>query len=166
MVFGLEPKKDREIFAAFGKNLIEPGWVKANSQQLVDAALDFKLGDRASVSDSAGEAEELVGRVRELFDSLDAALKFTVTPAEVASDQKQSGSEQTQVDLRGVSCPMNFVKAKIALEKVDIGQTLEFLLDPGEPVRNVPESFTAQGQEVTAVEKAGEHFVVKVKLKR
>lgn len=163
VVFGLEPKKDREIFVAFGKNLIEPGWVKADTQQLIDAALDFKLGDRASISDSAGEAEELVERVRELFDSLDAALKFTVTPAEVTCDQEQSGAEQRQVDLRGVACPLNFVKAKIALEQIDISQTLEFLVDAGEPVRNVPASFTEQGQEVISVEENGEHFVVKVR---
>lgn len=166
VVFGLEPKKDREIFAVFGKKLIEPGWVKASSQQLVDAALDFKLGDRDSIADLAGETEELVDRVGELFGSLNAALKFTVKPVEEACDEKQSGSATTQKDLRGVACPMNFVMAKIALEKIEIGQTLEILLDPGESVRNVPESFTEQGQEVIAVEEAGEDFVVKVKRKK
>ncbi|HYS42570.1 MAG TPA: sulfurtransferase TusA family protein, partial [Geobacteraceae bacterium] len=42
------------------------------------------------------------------------------------------------IDLRGVSCPTNFVKAKLALEMVDAGEVVEFLLDDGEPVKNVP----------------------------
>jgi len=40
VTFGLEPKKDRGIFAAFKQHLIEPGWVKPQSQQLLDDALD------------------------------------------------------------------------------------------------------------------------------
>ena len=38
------------------------------------------------------------------------------------------------IDLRGVSCPTNFVKAKLALEMIDTGEVVEFLLDDGEPV--------------------------------
>ena len=67
------------------------------------------------------------------------------------------------IDLRGVECPLNFVKAKLALEKIDLGQVLEVLLDAGEPVANVPASFTEQGQEVLNVAKDGEHFRVKVR---
>ena len=31
------------------------------------------------------------------------------------------------IDLRGVCCPTNFVKPKLALELVDAGETVEFL---------------------------------------
>ena len=69
------------------------------------------------------------------------------------------------IDLRGVTCPLNFVKAKIALEKIPVGQILEVLLDEGEPVRNVPESFTEQGQEIVEIKNNGDHFCVKVRRK-
>ncbi|WP_429885242.1 sulfurtransferase TusA family protein [Geoalkalibacter halelectricus] len=49
------------------------------------------------------------------------------------------------IDLRGVSCPTNFVKAKLALELLDPGEVVEFLLDDGEPVKNVPRSLKAEG---------------------
>lgn len=52
------------------------------------------------------------------------------------------------VDLRGVCCPTNFVKAKLALEMVETGETLEFLLDDGEPVKNVPRSLKAEGHKL------------------
>ncbi len=50
-----------------------------------------------------------------------------------------------RVDLRGVCCPTNFVKAKLALEMVDAGAKVEFLLDDGEPVKNVPRALKDEG---------------------
>ena len=55
------------------------------------------------------------------------------------------------VDLRGVCCPTNFVKAKLALEMVDTGEVVEFLLDDGEPVKNVPRSLKAEGHKLLAL---------------
>jgi tRNA 2-thiouridine synthesizing protein A len=52
------------------------------------------------------------------------------------------------IDLRGVSCPTNFVKAKLALEMVDTGEVVEVLLDDGEPVKNVPRSLKAEGHKL------------------
>jgi len=40
------------------------------------------------------------------------------------------------------------------------------LLDEGEPVRNVPESFTEQGQEVMEIKNNGDHFCLKVSRKK
>ena len=37
------------------------------------------------------------------------------------------------IDLRGVSCPTNFVKAKLALEDLENGTIAQILLDDGEP---------------------------------
>lgn len=49
------------------------------------------------------------------------------------------------VDLRGISCPTNFVKAKLALEDFQTGDRVEILLDDGEPVKNVPRSLKDEG---------------------
>jgi TusA-related sulfurtransferase len=68
------------------------------------------------------------------------------------------------LDLRGVICPLNFVKAKIALEPLAEGDTLEILLDDGEPVRNVPRSLREDGDEIVSLEKAPEgHWVTNVR---
>ena len=52
------------------------------------------------------------------------------------------------IDLRGISCPTNFVKAKLALELIETGEKVLFLLDDGEPVKNVPRSLKAEGHKL------------------
>ncbi|MHC4061051.1 MAG: sulfurtransferase TusA family protein [Planctomycetota bacterium] len=166
VTFGLEPKKDREIFSAFRDHLIEPGWVRPETQQLLDQAVDWRMGDRTSIDDLATPAEDLIKRVEELFLSLDANLKFRVQPVSEKGDVEKSEPQHHVVDLRGVACPLNFVKAKLALERINVGEVLGVLLDRGEPMRNVPDSFAQQGQEVLEVADCGEHFCVKVRRKK
>ena len=70
------------------------------------------------------------------------------------------------LDLRGVVCPLNFVKAKIALEPLADGETLEILLDDGEPVRNVPRSLKDDGDEIVSLERRPEgHWLANVRKK-
>ena len=62
----------------------------------------------------------------------------------------ESGNEKERVpdatiDLRGVKCPFNFVKTKLKLETMESGQTLSVVLDPGEPIVNVPRSVQEEG---------------------
>ncbi|MHC4483225.1 MAG: sulfurtransferase TusA family protein [Planctomycetota bacterium] len=166
IIFGLEPKKDREIFTAFSKHLIEPGWFKSETQQLLNKAIDWRMGDKHSIDDLAPQVEDLEKRVEELFLSLDANLKFNVQPVIRETNIAQNESKSQLVDLREIACPLNFVKAKLALEIIPVGEILEVLLDEGEPIRNVPESFVKQGQEVLEVKNLGDHFCVKVRRKK
>jgi sulfite reductase (ferredoxin) len=166
---GLEPKKDREIFAAFGEHFVDAGWVSPQTKELLDQAIDWRMGDRAAIDDLAPQVEELTQRVEELFLSLDANLKFRVEPFAAKTDTEEGQTKDTAAivaDLRGVTCPLNFVKAKLALEKIEVGEILEVLLDGGEPVRNVPASFSDQGQDVLEVEDKGDHFFVRVRRKK
>jgi sulfite reductase (ferredoxin) len=166
VTFGLEPKKDREIFAAFSEHLIEPGWVEPETQQLLNQAIDWRMGDKPSIDDFKSQVEDLTRRVEELFLSLDANLKFKIEPAVQETNVEKTETQKHAIDLRGVVCPLNFVKAKLGLEKIAVGEILEILLDEGEPVRNVPESFVEQGQEVLEVKNLGDHFCVKVRRKK
>jgi sulfite reductase (ferredoxin) len=166
VTFGLEPKKDREIFAAFSKGLIEPGWVKPQTQQLLDEAIDWRMGDRESIEDLCSQAGDLTKRVEELYLSLDANLKFKIEPVAKETIVNKAEPDNHVIDLRGVECPLNFVKAKLELEKLQTGAILGVLLDDGEPVRNVPASFADQGQEVLEVKNSGDHFCVKVRRKK
>ena len=52
------------------------------------------------------------------------------------------------VDITDVSCPVTFVKTKVALEELDEGQILQVHLNDGEPVQNVPRSIKEEGHEV------------------
>ncbi len=68
-----------------------------------------------------------------------------------------------KIDLRGVLCPINFVKTKLKLEMMDDGQVLEITLDDGEPMRNVPRSVKEEGHMVVGVEKIDDGYKIFVK---
>jgi len=57
-----------------------------------------------------------------------------------------------ELDLRGVSCPFNFVKTKLKLDTMGEGQVLAILLDDGEPIRNVPQSLRNEGHTIVSQE--------------
>ncbi|MBI3783924.1 MAG: sulfurtransferase TusA family protein [Deltaproteobacteria bacterium] len=56
------------------------------------------------------------------------------------------------IDLRGVRCPLNWAKAKIRLEQMDGGQSLEILLDDPKAARDLPRAAEAEGYVVLDVE--------------
>lgn len=68
------------------------------------------------------------------------------------------------LDLRGIMCPMNFVKAKLKLESMEEGEVLEVVLDSGEPIQNVPKSVKEEGYKIVEVNKEGDHFKLKIKV--
>lgn len=67
------------------------------------------------------------------------------------------------IDLRGVSCPMNYVKTKLKLEEMQAGEVLEVLLDDGEPILNVPRSVKEDGHTILRVEKIENYYKVLIK---
>lgn len=52
------------------------------------------------------------------------------------------------LDLRGVVCPLNFVKTKLRLEDMQDGQILKVVLDNGEALQNVPRSVKEEGHRI------------------
>ena len=68
------------------------------------------------------------------------------------------------IDLRGVMCPINFVKTKLRLESMEDGQILEVILDSGEPIQNVPKSLKDEGYKIVEVNKEDDCFRLKVKV--
>jgi len=152
VIFGVEAKKDREIFEAFGQHLIASGWVTESARELIDAALDWRLGNRESLAGYAEAVRELVERVEVLFLSLDSDLKFRAEPL-VAREQKLDTTPGARrVDLPGAACHINFAKAKAALEQVPVGDVLEIVLDDGASISNVSASLAEQGQEIVGIE--------------
>lgn len=60
---------------------------------------------------------------------------------------------ESRLNLRGVKCPINFVKAKIRLEGMQDGEVLEIVLDDGEPVQSVPRAIKEEGHKIMKVER-------------
>jgi TusA-related sulfurtransferase len=68
------------------------------------------------------------------------------------------------IDLRGVCCPTNFVKAKLAIEMADVGDVIEFYLDDGEPVQSVSRSLKNEGHKLLSLKKADGYFILEVEV--
>ncbi|TGU72568.1 sulfurtransferase TusA family protein [Geomonas terrae] len=64
------------------------------------------------------------------------------------------------IDLRGVTCPTNFVMAKLELEDIEAGTTVEFLLDDGEPVKNVPRSLKDEGHKLLGLQEQDGYYTL------
>jgi TusA-related sulfurtransferase len=58
-----------------------------------------------------------------------------------------------KINIKGLVCPYTFVKSKLAVEDLEVGQTLEILLDYEEASRSIPKSMEDHGQRVLKVEK-------------
>lgn len=58
-----------------------------------------------------------------------------------------------EINLKGEECPMPFVRSKLALEEMELGQVLRIIVDYPPAVKNVPKSLEIQGDTVLSVKK-------------
>lgn len=72
--------------------------------------------------------------------------------------QTSAAKNSNLLDLLGVCCPMNFVRTKLAIDKIKAGERLEILLDDGEPIVNVTRSVKDEGHRVLNVIPENGHF--------
>lgn len=63
-----------------------------------------------------------------------------------------------ELDIRGEVCPFTFVKSKLALENMKVGEVLRVLIDYEPSAKNVPRSMEDEGQEVVAVNRIGDNL--------
>lgn len=60
------------------------------------------------------------------------------------------------LDITEEICPITFVKAKLAMERMAPGDVLEIRLRGDEPLENVPRSLEELGHEILSLELCGE----------
>jgi len=68
------------------------------------------------------------------------------------------------LDIKGQVCPYTFVRSKLAIEKMELGQILEIVTDHKPASENVPRSMENEGQKVLAIEQTSEkewHILVR-----
>ena len=69
-----------------------------------------------------------------------------------------------QLDLRGTPCPLNFIRSKLALEKLEPGAWLQVDLDAGEPEQMVASGLREAGNRVEL--QSGEAGAVRLLIQR
>ena len=174
---GLEPSTDAETFAEFDRRIAEKGVVPA-----IYRDLSKKFGDLGPKDTSAEFAREkmtfakgFVDACRAATDQMGKDLKFSAVQEETPPPRAQAVLDVKPAlmvptgapvyDLRGVACPLNYVKTKLKLEMMDAGEKLEVWLDAGEPIKNVPMSLKNDGHLVhlqEALEPEAAHYRILV----
>lgn len=61
-----------------------------------------------------------------------------------------------KINIKGLVCPYTFVKSKLAVEDMEIGEVIEILLDYAEAARSIPKSMEDHGHKVLKVEKVND----------
>ena len=173
---GLDPRTDEDVYNGFEKEFIAAGIIPQKFKVLTEKARNNK-----SLIAEKPLIDELADLLNDLYQNMDDSLQFKLpaekTPVEQFSEEKvpaekASAAEETETfvpdvkkDFRGVMCPMNFVKTKIALTPMQSGQILEILLDDGAPIENVPGSVKNEGHTILSTEKVENYWKVLIKKK-
>lgn len=174
---GVEPRDEKEVYDQFIELFINAGIV---SKEYTSLVLDAKEGK--DLTSRRTEVESLAHKIIELYKGMDDSLQFKTADlpaaeakhAEVAKEESKQevsaapadpNSADVKKDFRGVACPMNFVKTKIALSPMKSGQILEILLDDGAPIQNVPGSVRGEGHEVLSTTMTDGYWKVLIRKK-
>ena len=188
---GLDPRTDEDVYQGFEKEFIAAGIIPQKFKVLTDKARNNEsLIEQKPLIDEL--ADLLNDLYQNMDDSLQFKLPAEKTPVEQVAEEKTaeektpaeqvseekapaekaSAAEETETivpdvkkDFRGVMCPMNFVKTKIALTPMQSGQILEILLDDGAPIENVPGSVKNEGHTILSTEKVENYWKVLIKKK-
>ena len=188
---GLDPRTDEDVYNGFEKEFIAAGIIPQKFKVLTDKARNSaSLIEQKPLIDEL--ADLLNDLYQNMDDSLQFKLPAEKTPVEQVAEEKNaeekapteqvseekapaekaSAAEETETfvpdvkkDFRGVMCPMNFVKTKIALTPMQSGQILEILLDDGAPIENVPGSVKNEGHTILSTEKVENYWKVLIKKK-
>jgi sulfite reductase (ferredoxin) len=163
---GIDSSIDAEILFKAETLLVGKEILPRTFARLTDQVKD--LGPKSPTVEFAREkiayAKSFVEASHSAFDKHGRSLKQAKTHAAEApetAEQPVHGAPAitaatVRLDLSGVACPINYVKTKLKLEELEVGQRLEVILDEGEPIRNVPKSLQGDGQKILSQEKIDE----------
>lgn len=68
-----------------------------------------------------------------------------------------------ELNLRGEVCPYTFVKSKLALEDLEVGQILRVIVDNSESAENVPRSLVNEGNTILGVDTGPGEWIIRVR---
>lgn len=60
------------------------------------------------------------------------------------------------LDIKGQVCPYTFVRSKLAIEKMNLGEVLEIVTDHKPASENVPRSMENEGQKILRIDQVAE----------
>jgi sulfite reductase (ferredoxin) len=163
---GEEAKSEQETYQLFAKHFLDTGLISAEYRLLLDLA---STGNTDVLLRHVEQVAALGRAMTELYQKMDSTMRFpsenltTESPkvTELASTALEIGKKPDCFkDLSGVKCPLNFARTKVMLSCMNSGETLEIILDDGEPIENVPGSVQLEGHRILRQEKRGAQWSV------
>jgi sulfite reductase (ferredoxin) len=158
---GLDAKSREEVYAGFLKYFIETGLIAESFRGIITIA---QRGDSKGILAKQIQALELAKAVQALYETMDNSFNFKTTVSAPECHQEQISAAIIK-DLRGVACPLNFVKTKIELAKLKSGEVLEIWLDDGAPIDNIPGSVQAEGHKIISQKRIADYWSVVINKK-
>ena len=172
---GIEVKEDKDVYRMFKQHFIRSHIVSEEYLSLIENGEKERVKD---IYDRRDQVLEFAAVMQKLYKEMDDSLRFpalektdalqqegALTFAQEKIENAQGEAKEYFKDLRGVGCPINFVKVKLELAKMQSGDTLMVFLDEGEPIKNVPASVKLEGHNVISEEPQGDHWMVKIEKK-
>lgn len=158
---GLEARDEKEVFRHFRDSFIKKGYIGSEFAHLIECGIKGK--GEEGVRDHGREIFRFREAVVALYGSMDKSLRFRIREGEEAdTGAPPSALPAKPMDLRGILCPLNFVKVKLELEKLEKGERLEAILDAGRSMIEVPKSLKNEGHCIVKSEPFGESFKITV----
>jgi TusA-related sulfurtransferase len=77
-------------------------------------------------------------------------------------DAVRQNGDLIRLDLRGVKCPLNWAHAKVRLERMERGQSLELTLDDPRGARDIPRAAEAEGYSVVETQTANGIWILRI----
>jgi len=158
---GIEPKGEEEAFEGFSRHFIETGLIPASFKNLI---LIAQRKDYEALTGAENEVYGFIKAVESLYENMDDSFNFKNYSA-LSGLEKKEGAPAAFKDLRGIACPLNFVKTKVELSRLKPGELLEIWLDDGAPIENVPGSVKAEGHNIISQNKIDDHWSVVIEKK-
>jgi len=161
---GVEAATDADVLRSFKTMFINDKLIDSRFADLIDNTITGKDGNLVALQN---EVIDLALAVEKLYEGMDNSLQFKTSGPVAVTTATETPEKKINIDyvkdLRGVACPMNFVKTKMELAKMSSGQILEIMLDDGAPIDNVPKSVTAEGHTVIDQKKSNDHWIVRIR---
>ncbi len=162
---GVDSSIDAEILNQAETRLIAKEVLPKNFAGLAERMRD--LGPKTPSLEFARErisyAKSYVETSHTAFERIDRQLKLKNSktahePGGPLPPVSKTPAEPIHLDLRGVKCPINYVKTKLKLDQMEIGEVLEVLLDAGEACENVPKSVQDDGHRILELTAVSDHY--------
>lgn len=154
-----QPKSDLEALELFRKHFAAEGLIDRRLEPLITEAIRCASAPRTAFEATPADVTMLLQSVQSLYQSMDSSLRFKPAPPANAPAPPPGGAPDSIHDFRGIACPLNYVKTKMALGRLQKGQTLMVLLDDA-GAQKVPESARKDGHIVISVTRQAEHWQV------